>query len=185
MYQVGSHGIGYYWGDTNWGMIYTQQLSQCEMIASLIAPNIGQESRGYVVGIWRGHTKSIITWNCIHFIAKVDGWLQSTYGMIPPNLVYTTIFTYHNTLTAAGYEQSTEYNIVYMHSTYMLFWCKHLKVIYILHLLLCCPKIGICAHHMYIYKLKVVSKRMNIVLHSIIGYTIVVSIANFDCFAAV
>jgi len=165
-------------------MIYTTIIT-CEMIASLIAPNIGKESRGYVVGIWRGHTKSIITWNCIHFIAKVDGWLQSTYGMIPPNLVYTTIFTYHNTLTAAGYEQSTEYNIVYMHSTYMLFWCKHLKVIYILHLLLCCPKIGICAHHMYIYKLKVVSKRMNIVLHSIIGYTMVVSIANFDCFAAV
>ena len=52
-----------------------------------------------------------------------------------------------------------------------------------MHLLLCCPKIGICAHH--IYKLKVVSKRMNIVLHSIIGYTIIVSIANFDCFAAI
>ena len=33
--------------------------------------------------------------------------------------------------------------------------------------------------------LKVVSKRMNIMLHSIIGYTLVVSIANFDCFAAV
>ena len=52
-----------------------------------------------------------------------------------------------------------------------------------MHLLLCCPKIGICAHH--VYKLKVVSNRMNIMLHSIIGYTLVVSIANFDCFAAI
>jgi len=82
MYQVGSHGIGYYWDVTNWGMIYTTIITMW-MIASLIAPNIGQESRGYVVGIWRGHTKSIITWNCIYFIAKVDGWLQK-YGMIPP-----------------------------------------------------------------------------------------------------
>ena len=82
-YQVGFDDNRYYWNGTNWGTIYTQQLSQCEMIASLIAPNIGQESRGYVVEIWKGHTNSITTWNCIYFIAKVDGWLQK-YGMIPP-----------------------------------------------------------------------------------------------------
>jgi len=116
-YQVGFDDNRYYWNGTNWGTIYTQQLSQCEMIASLIAPNVGQESRGYVVGTWRNHTKSIITWNCIYFIAKVDGWLQK-YGMIPPTW-YIQPSSHTTTLTAAGYEQSTEYNIVYMHSTYM------------------------------------------------------------------
>ena len=87
-YQVGFDDNRYYWNGTNWGTIHTQQLSQCEMIASLIAPNIGQESRGYVVGIWRGHTNSITTWNCIYFIAKVDGWLQKYCMIPPPNLVY-------------------------------------------------------------------------------------------------
>ena len=114
-YQVGFDDNRYYWNGTNWGTIYTQQLSQCEMIASLIAPNIGQESRGYVVGIWRGHTNSIITWNCMYFIAKVDGWLQK-YGMIPPTWYiqsspHTTIHWLQ--LATSTYEQSTQYNIVY------------------------------------------------------------------------
>ena len=83
---------------------------------SLIAPNIGQESRGYVVGIWRGHTKSIITWNCIYFIAKVDGWLQK-YGMIPPTWYIQS--SPHTTIHWLELVTSNQPNtILYMHSTY-------------------------------------------------------------------
>ena len=122
----------------------------------------------------------------LHIFYCKSRWMIAKVWHDTPNLVYTIITTYQNTLTAAGYQyvraiNPIQYCICIRHI--MLFWCKYLKEIYILHLLLCCPKIGICAHH--IYKLKVVSKRMNIMLHSIIGYTIVVSIANFDCFAAV
>ena len=93
-YQVGFDDNRYYWNGTNWGTIYTQQLSQCEMIASLIAPNIGQD---------------------IYFIAKEDGWLQK-YGLIPPTWYiqsspHTTIHWLQ--LTTSTYEQSTQYNIVY------------------------------------------------------------------------
>ena len=161
MYQVGSHGIGYCWDDTNWGMIYTTIITMwndCIIDCPKYWPGIERVCR------WNMKRSYQINHNLkLHIFYCKSRWMIAKVWHDTPNLVYTIITTYHNTLTAAGYEQSTEYNIVYMHSTYMLFWCKYLKEIYILHLLLCCPKIGICAHHIYIYKLKVVSKRMNII----------------------
>ena len=94
------------------GTIYTQQLSQCEMIASLIAPNVGQESRGYVVGNMKKSYQ--INHNLkLHIFYCKSRWMIAKVWHDTPNLVYTTIITCHNTLTAAGYDQSTEYNIVY------------------------------------------------------------------------
>ena len=87
------------------------------MIASLIAPNVGQESRGYVVGNMKKSYQ--INHNLkLHIFYCKSRWMIAKVWHDTPNLVYTIITTYHNTLTAAGYEQSTEYNIVYMHSTY-------------------------------------------------------------------
>ena len=92
------------------------------MIASLIAPNVGQESRGYVVGNMKksyqiNHNLKLHIFYCKSrwMIAKV--W-HDTHDT--PNLVYTIITTYHNTLTAAGYEQSTEYNCIYAFDIYAI-----------------------------------------------------------------
>ena len=82
------------------------------MIASLIAPNVGQESRGYVVGNMKKSYQ--INHNLkLHIFYCKSRWMIAKVWHDTPNLVYTIITTYHNTLTAAGYDQSTEYNIVY------------------------------------------------------------------------
>ena len=183
MYQVGFDDNRYYWNGTNWGTIYTQQLSQCEMIID--CPKYWSGIERYVVGIWRGHTKSIITWNCIYFIAKVDGRLQK-YGMIPPTWYIQS--SPHTTIHWLELVTSNQPNtILNMHSTYNAILMLQISEgdIHFAFVIVLSKDWHMCTPHIHIYKLKVVSKRMNIMLHSIIGYTIVVSIANFDCFAAV
>ena len=145
MYQVRSHGIGYYWDDTNWGMIYTTIITDCIIDRPKYWPGIDKVCRWNMKRSYQinhNQCNSIITWHCIFFFCK-SRWMIAKVCMNPQ----LGIYNHHHIPQYIDCSWLRAINRIQLHSTYMLFWCKYLKEIYILHLVLCCPKIGICAHH--------------------------------------